>query len=99
MTGRISCPDCGIVYHKTNIPPKVENICDKCGKALAMRKDDNPETVKGRFKVFEDQTAPLLDYYKEQDIIETIDGSKGSVGDIYKRMVERLMVSGHLVQE
>lgn len=76
MSGRRVC-ECGATYHIVNIPPKKEGICDKCGKELVLRKDDAPETVKKRLEVYHEQTAPLIEYYKNAGILHVIDGSTG----------------------
>ena len=65
LTGRRVCKDCGASYHIVNIPPKKEGVCDICGGELIQRKDDNIETVENRINVYEEQTAPLIGYYKE----------------------------------
>jgi len=77
MAGRRVCPGCGATYHVTNIPPKKEGICDKCGKAIEIRKDDEPETVKARLATYHEQTEPLIKYYGDQKLIVTIDGEQG----------------------
>ena len=77
MSGRRACVGCGATYHIVNIPPKKEGICDKCGKELVIRKDDEPETVKKRLEVYHEQTAPLIDYYKNEGILRVIDGTTG----------------------
>ena len=77
MSGRRACVGCGATYHIVNIPPKKEGICDKCGKELVIRKDDEPETVKKRLEVYHEQTAPLIDYYKNEGILRVIDGPTG----------------------
>ena len=64
IAGRRTCPKCKAGYHAKDLPPKVEGICDKCGTALVIRKDDNPETVKDRLVVYHQQTEPLIAYYK-----------------------------------
>ena len=79
MSGRRVC-SCGATYHIVNIPPKKEGICDKCGKELVIRKDDEPETVKKRLEVYHEQTAPLIEYYKKQGILHEIDGTLGIDG-------------------
>jgi len=76
MTGRRVCPECGASYHIKNIPPKVEGICDLCGASLIQRKDDNEETVKERLNVYERQTQPLVEYYKEKGKLISADGTK-----------------------
>lgn len=77
MSGRRVCKSCGATFHVVNIPPKKEGICDECEGELITRDDDVPETVKKRLNVYNEQTAPLIDYYKEQGILRVIDGSKG----------------------
>jgi len=77
MGGRRACLDCGATYHIVNIPPKKEGICDRCGKALVLRDDDKPETVKKRLDVYHEQTQPLIDYYKKQGILHEVDGMLG----------------------
>ena len=77
MSGRRVCKSCGATFHVVNIPPKKEGICDECEGELITRDDDVPETVKKRLNVYHEQTAPLIDYYKEQGILRVIDGSKG----------------------
>ena len=67
MTGRRSCPACGAVYHLTNLKPKVDGQCDKgCGE-LTQRADDVPEVVANRLKIYHEQTAAVVGYYKGVD--------------------------------
>ena len=75
MGGRRACVGCGATYHIVNIPPKKEGICDNCGQALILRDDDKPETVKKRLDVYHEQTQPLIDYYKEEGVLEEVDGT------------------------
>lgn len=75
MSGRRACLDCGATYHIVSIPPKQEGICDSCGSKLVLREDDKPETVKKRLDVYHSQTQPLIDYYKKQNILKTVDGT------------------------
>lgn len=77
MSGRRACVGCGATYHIVYNPTKVEGKCDACGADLILRDDDKPETVEKRLNVYHEQTAPLIDYYKEQGILRVIDGSKG----------------------
>ena len=77
MGGRRVCKGCGATYHVVNIPPKKEGICDKCDGELILRDDDAPETVKKRLNVYHEQTAPLIEYYKNLGILKTVDGSTG----------------------
>lgn len=63
MSGRRVCA-CGASYHVESNPPKEEGVCDKCGAALVIRSDDNPETVQKRLKTYHEQTEPLEAYYE-----------------------------------
>ena len=74
--GRRVCRNCGKPYHVTNMPPKVEGVCDDCGGEVYQRADDCEETVKNRLKVYADQTAPLVDYYKNAGILKVINGNQ-----------------------
>ena len=72
LSGRRVCEDCGTPYHITNKKPKVDGVCDICGGKLVKRKDDNVDTIKDRLKVFHDQTAPLKDYYANQNKLSVV---------------------------
>lgn len=74
MGGRRVCKNCGEVYHVETLKPKVDGICDKCGSELVQRDDDNENVVKDRLKVYHEQTAPLIDYYKNQNLVHEVDG-------------------------
>ncbi|MCI8281296.1 MAG: adenylate kinase [Lachnospiraceae bacterium] len=76
MSGRRACLDCGATYHIVTIPTKVEGICDVCGSKVVLREDDKPETVQKRLEVYHAQTQPLIDYYKGQNILKTVDGTQ-----------------------
>ena len=76
MSGRRACLNCGATYHIVSIPTKVEGICDRCGQPVVLRDDDKPETVQKRLTVYHEQTQPLIDYYKKQSILKTVDGTQ-----------------------
>ncbi len=76
MSGRRACLNCGATYHIVSIPSKVEGVCDRCGSQVVLRDDDQPETVKKRLDVYHEQTQPLIDYYKKQNILKTVDGTQ-----------------------
>jgi adenylate kinase len=76
LTGRRICPNCGATYHVDFDPPKEQGICDRCGSALIQRADDQPEPIKRRLALYFDQTAPLLDYYRERGLLVEIDGNR-----------------------
>jgi len=73
LSGRRTCPRCNAIYHLTNIPPKVDGICDKDRAKLIQRDDDKPEAIKKRLVVYEQQTKPLIAYYKKKGILVNID--------------------------
>ena len=73
MTGRRTCQSCGATYHVVSNPPKTEGICDSCGAELTIRKDDEPETVKNRLKVYHQETEPLKDFYKSRGKLKMVD--------------------------
>lgn len=73
MTGRRTCQSCGATYHVVSNPPKTEGVCDSCGAELTIRKDDEPETVKNRLKVYHQETEPLKDFYKSRGKLKTVD--------------------------
>lgn len=76
MGGRRACLSCGATYHIEFNPTKAEGICDACGAQTVLRDDDKPETVQKRLTVYHDQTQPLIDYYKKQDILKSVDGTQ-----------------------
>jgi adenylate kinase len=75
ITGRRICPKCAAVYHVENMKPRVEGICDNDGTKLIQRPDDTAEVVKTRLKNYNEQTAPLVDYYKRKNTIFDIDAN------------------------
>lgn len=68
LSSRRICRNCGTVYNVRFLKPKVEGICDKCGGPLYQRSDDNPEVIKKRLQVYQEQTRPLLEYFKEKKV-------------------------------
>ena len=76
MAGRRVCEHCGASFHVVAVPPKKEGICDKCGGTLSQRKDDQPETVKERLKVYHEQTEPLKEYYQKQGKLFIVEGEE-----------------------
>jgi adenylate kinase len=89
ISGRRICKQCGAVYHATNKPPKVAGVCDACQGTLYQRTDDNEETVQNRMKVYTESTAPILDYYRKQNKLRTIDGDE-ETDILFKQFVESL---------
>jgi len=77
IAGRRTCPKCKAGYHVRNLPPKVEGVCDVCGEALVIRKDDNPDTVRDRLVVYHRETEPLIEFYRGKGLLRTVDGTTG----------------------
>jgi adenylate kinase len=86
LTGRRSCPKCGAVFHVDFQPPKACGICDACGGELIQRDDDKEETVMKRLSVYNEQTAPLIDYYTGKGLLRAVDGL-GTVEGIHSAIV------------
>ena len=82
--------DCKAVYNLILNPPKVEGICDKCGSKLIQRQDDNVETVKLRFENYIKQTSPLVEYYKNNGVLQTETVSK-SINKLGKDVAEEVV--------
>ena len=93
MTGRRVCPKCGSSFHITANPPKKDNTCDQCGAELMIRKDDAPETVRNRLKIYHESTEVLKDYYAAQNKLRLVEGDQsieGAFKDILKALGENV---------
>jgi adenylate kinase len=89
ILARLYCPKCGAVYNEISNPPKVKDTCDVCGGHLEKRKDDNPETIRNRLKVYEEMTRPLTEYYKSLGVYVPVDAS-GSKEEVCNRIAKIL---------
>ena len=87
--GRRTCPKCSAVYHIKFNPPMNAGICEKCGSKLIQRDDDKEETVRNRLKVYQEQTAPLVEYYRKKGKLVDIDGS-GGIDAVFGQMVDAI---------
>jgi adenylate kinase len=76
LTGRRNCPTCGRIYNLHSQPPRVDDLCDTDGSKLATRPDDREEVVAERLKAYEQQTLPLVDYYRGKGRLVEIDGDR-----------------------
>ena len=78
ITGRRLCKSCGKVYNVNidSLKPKKDNVCDECGSELSRRADDNSETFEVRYQEYLEQTSPLIDYYKNKNVLTTVDNTK-----------------------
>lgn len=75
MKGRRVCKECGATYHVVSNQPEKTGVCDKCGAELIQRKDDDPDTVLNRLKVYHKETEPLIEYYKQQGKLRVVRGA------------------------
>ena len=75
LTGRRTCKDCGAIYNIHFSPTEVEGHCDRCNGELFQRADDNEDTIGNRLNVYQDQTAPLVEYYQQQQKLHSIAGT------------------------
>ena len=87
LTGRRLCRNCQSPYHVVSAPPQREGVCDKCGGELYQRVDDSEATVRNRLQVYETQTSPLLDYYRQRGLLRTVSG-EGAVEKIRQALRE-----------
>ena len=89
MTGRRVCTKCGATYHVAVNPPKQEGICDHCGEAVVIRKDDAPETVRKRLQVYHESTEVLKSYYAAQGKLRRVEGNQ-PIMDAYHDILRAL---------
>jgi len=87
LAGRWTCRKCGAMYHQLFSPPQEEGVCDRCSGELYQRPDDTPETQKHRIEVYKEQTAPLIDYYREKGLLAEVDGRPG-IDEIQAELLE-----------
>lgn len=95
IVNRRSCSDCGAIYNLKFFPPKSEGICDVCSGALVQRKDDTEETATKRIETYNNETAPLVEFYQDKGWLQNIDGNR-NVDAIYndiKAVIEKKSIS------
>ncbi len=85
LTGRRTCKNCQQMFNIHFTPPKKEGVCDRCGGDLYQRDDDKEETIRNRLDVYEQATAPLIDYYQKKNILRSVEGV-GSIDEIFKKI-------------
>ena len=89
MTGRRVCPSCGASYHIKFNPPTNDGKCDLCGSDVIQRKDDTEETVKERLDVYENQTQPIIDFYKNKKQLSVVDGTQ-AINEVFESICKIL---------
>jgi len=89
ISGRRTCHGCGRVWHVEFDRPQVEGVCDACGGSLFQRDDDQPETIRRRLEVYREQTAPLVDHYRDRGLLRTVT-AVGPVDEVTQRAIAAL---------
>jgi adenylate kinase len=89
MTGRRVCTGCGASYHIVANPPKTEGICDQCGGALGIRKDDAAETVRHRLRVYHQQTEVLKEFYSKRGVLRLVEGNQ-PIEDAHREILKAI---------
>jgi len=92
LTARRVCKNCNKVYNLLFMPPEEDGVCDECGGELIQRDDDKEETVLNRLEVYQEETAPLIDYYSGTGKLKKVksDGTPDEVYDNIKEILENL---------
>jgi len=90
LSGRLVCSKCQANFHKTNMPPKKDMVCDHCAGSLYQRSDDKEETIRKRIEVYRQESAPLIKYYESKGKLESVlaDGEASIVLDEIVRLVK-----------
>lgn len=89
LTGRRTCRNCNQMYNLYFSPPLKDGVCDKCGNVLYQRDDDKEETIKKRLDVYDAQTVPLINYYKNKGTLKEVSGT-GNIDEIFKEVCKSL---------
>jgi adenylate kinase len=90
LSNRRLCKSCNSIFNLMTIKPKKENICDKCGGELYQRDDDKEDAIKQRLQVYENQTQPLINYYKEKGLLQVVDANTHDINSIINNIKEIL---------
>lgn len=72
LSSRILCSECGAIYNKKTLKPKIENVCDICSGRLYQRNDDKPKIIQERLDIYKNKTEPLIQYYLQKDLLKNI---------------------------
>ncbi|MBT3093062.1 MAG: adenylate kinase [Candidatus Thiodiazotropha sp. (ex. Lucinisca nassula)] len=88
LTTRRTCVDCGAIYNVKSMPTKVEGVCDKCGGSVVQRDDETEEAISNRLDVYNEKTAPLVDFYKNENMLLTVSATSSEV--VVNAIQERL---------
>jgi adenylate kinase len=89
LSGRRSCPKCQATYHVEFAPSRSGSLCERCGEVLVQRSDDQREAIEMRLRVYEEQTAPLINFYEKQGVVSHLNGAE-AVETVYHNLVKAL---------
>jgi adenylate kinase len=93
LAGRAVCMNCQTPYNLDSQAPAKADVCDNCGGEVVVREDDKPEAVKNRMKVYQEQTAPVLDYYKSRgDVVEIV--ATGIPDSVFEKLTQSIKLAG-----
>jgi adenylate kinase len=92
LSGRRTCADCGAMWHVTLAPPQRSGVCDTCGGKLYQREDDQEDTIRARLQVYDRETAPLLERYRLQGLLQEVDGV-GTREQVFRRLIRTVQGS------
>lgn len=90
LTTRRTCVDCGAIYNVKSAPPKVEGVCDKCGGKVVQRDDETEEAIANRLDVYNEKTAPLVDFYRDEGLLLDINATSSE--EVVRTIRERVGV-------
>ena len=93
LGGRRTCSSCKAVFHVTDMPPRVEGVCDHCGKKLFQREDDRPEAIRVRLATYEKSTKPLMEFYQKRGLLVTVMAGKVPEETFQRTMVKLAALS------
>ena len=94
LSGRRSCPKCQATYHIEFAPSKAGNSCERCSELLVQRSDDTKEAIETRLKVYQEQTAPLIAYYKSRNLLSQV-ASMGPIDSVFDSLVKVITTDTH----
>lgn len=89
LLARRNCPVCGRSYNLVTLPPKNGEVCDDCGVQLIARKDENEEAIKQRLAAYQKETVPLIDYYRQKNLLLEINGER-PIDVIHQDILEKI---------
>ncbi|MDH5667532.1 MAG: adenylate kinase [Nitrospira sp.] len=94
LSGRRSCPKCQATYHTEFAPSKTGNSCERCSELLVQRSDDTKEAIETRLKVYQEQTAPLIAYYQNRNLLSQV-ASMGPIDSVFDSLVKVITADKH----